>query len=260
MTTIATWNVNSLKVRLPHLIDWLVETQTDVIGLQELKLVDEKFPHAALEEIGYVALGYGQPTYNGVALIYRKAAFTSVTDIVRGNPLYADEQKRLISATFDGVRIICGYFVNGQALDSDKFVYKLAWLDHLVAWLAQSTPEALSNTILLGDYNIAPHEKDTHDPAKWEGGILCSPAERERFEKLVALGLEDSFRKFDQSEKAFTWWDYRQAGFRRGLGLRIDHLLIGANIAARATGCVIDKAPRKREQPSDHTPVILTIT
>jgi exodeoxyribonuclease III len=256
MTTIATWNVNSLRVRLPHLIDWLNTTQTDIIGLQELKLVDEKYPHAALEEIGYTSINYGQPTYNGVALVYRKAAFKDVSQIVKGNPLFADEQKRLVRANFDGMDVICGYFPNGQSLDSDKYVYKLAWLDHLIAWLAQSDT---SNTILLGDYNIAPSANDTHDPAVWEGNILCSPPERERFEQLIALGLADSFRTFDQSEKSFTWWDYRQAGFRRGLGLRIDHLLIGSAIQARAKACVIDKAPRKLEQPSDHTPVILTL-
>jgi exodeoxyribonuclease III len=257
MTTIATWNVNSLKVRLPHLIEWLTQTQTDIVGLQELKLIDEKYPHQALQEIGYESLAFGQPTYNGVALVYRKASFNEVTSVVRGNPKFEDEQKRLISANFDGIDVICGYFPNGQALDSDKYVYKLSWLDHLIAWLSECD---LSNTILLGDYNIAPNVNDTHDPAVWEGNILCSPPERERFEKLISLGLEDSFRKFDQSEKAFTWWDYRQMGFRRGLGLRIDHLLIGDAIAQRATGCVIDKAPRKKEQPSDHTPVILTLS
>ncbi len=257
MTTIATWNVNSLKVRLPHLIDWLNDTQTDIVGLQELKLIDEKYPHDALREIGYESLNYGQPTYNGVALVYRKSSFQQVTEVVRGNPLFADEQKRLVRANFDGVDIVCGYFPNGQALDSDKYVYKLAWLDHLIAWLKQSD---VSNTILLGDYNIAPAPGDTHDAATWEGQILCSPPERERFEALIKLGFLDSFRHFDQSEKTFTWWDYRQAAFRRNMGLRIDHLLIGKNIADRATACVIDKAPRKREQPSDHTPVILTIT
>jgi exodeoxyribonuclease III len=257
MTTIATWNVNSLRVRLPHLIEWLSQTQTDIVGLQELKLVDEKYPHQALQDIGYESLAFGQPTYNGVALVYRKAAFKEVHSIVRGNPLFEDEQKRLISANFDALQVVCGYFPNGQSLESDKYVYKLAWLDHLIAWLSQ---QDLSNTILLGDYNIAPNVNDTHDATVWEGNILCSPPERERFEKLIALGLVDSFRKFDQSEKAFTWWDYRQMGFRRGLGLRIDHLLIGKAIEARATGCVIDKAPRKKEQPSDHTPVILSIT
>jgi exodeoxyribonuclease III len=256
MTTIATWNVNSLRVRLPHLIEWLSHTQTDIVGLQELKLIDEKYPHQALQEIGYESLAFGQPTYNGVALVYRKAAFKEVHSVIRGNPLFEDEQKRLIAANFDGLDIVCGYFPNGQSLESDKYVYKLAWLDHLIAWLSQRD---LSNTILLGDYNIAPNVNDTHDAAIWEGNILCSPPERERFEKLIALGLVDSFRKFDQSEKAFTWWDYRQMGYRQGLGLRIDHLLIGKAIEQRATGCVIDKAPRKKEQPSDHTPVILTI-
>lgn len=256
MTTIATWNVNSLKVRLTHLLDWLNETQTDIVGLQELKLIDEKYPHDALQEIGYVSLNYGQPTYNGVALVYRKAAFKEVTGIVKGNPLFADEQKRLVRAKFDGIDVICGYFPNGQALDSDKYVYKLAWLDHLIAWLAESD---LSNSILLGDYNIAPAPNDTHDPAVWEGQILCSPPERERYQKLLALGLSDSYRKFYPEDKAFTWWDYRQAAFRRNMGLRIYHLLIGKNISERAKNCVIDKAPRKREQPSDHTPVILEL-
>jgi exodeoxyribonuclease III len=256
MTTIATWNVNSLKVRLPHLVDWLNETQTDIVGLQELKLIDEKYPHQALQEIGYESLNYGQPTYNGVALVYRKAAFKEVTNIVKGNPLFADEQKRLVRANFDGIDVICGYFPNGQALDSDKYVYKLAWLDQLIAWLGQTD---VSNSVLLGDYNIAPAANDTHDSAVWEGQILCSPPERERYQKLIALGLEDSYRKFNPEEKAFTWWDYRQAAFRRNMGLRIDHLLIGKSIAERAKNCVIDKAPRKREQPSDHTPVILQL-
>ena len=257
MTTIATWNVNSLRVRLPHLIDWLNETQTDIVGLQELKLIDEKYPHQALEEIGYASLNYGQPTYNGVALVYKKARFSNVTGVVRGNPLLADEQKRLVRANFDGLDVVCGYFPNGQALDSDKYQYKLKWLDHLLEWLRQGD---LSNTVLLGDYNIAPAINDTHDPAVWEGQILCSPPERERFEALIALGLIDSFRHFDLSEKSFTWWDYRQAAFRRNMGLRIDHLLIGNSVKARAVKCEIDKAPRKREQPSDHTPVILTLS
>ncbi|MGH8505466.1 MAG: exodeoxyribonuclease III [Stenotrophobium sp.] len=247
---IATWNVNSLRVRLPHLLDWLAAAQPDVLGLQELKLTDDLFPHDELRTAGYHAVCNGQKTYNGVALLSRH----ELHDVTRDIPGLDDEQKRVIAATVNGVRVIDVYVVNGQDLGTEKYAYKLRWLaalhDYLKAQLAEYPRLAL-----VGDFNIAPAAEDTHDPAQWEGNILCSPPEREALQKLLALGLKDSFRLFPQPEKTFTWWDYRQAGFRRNLGLRIDHVLASDALAAHCTGCTVDTAPRKLERPSDHAPL-----
>ena len=258
---LATWNVNSLKVRLPHVLDWLAAQPVDVLCLQETKLIDAKFPAAELAEAGYAAVFSGQPTYNGVAILTRKSTVGEPTDVIIGNPMFADEQRRLISANIGGVRVICAYFPNGQAVDSDKYVYKLAWIDALHAWLSGTLmAPGQAPVVLLGDYNIAPEDRDVHDPAAWVGQVLCSEPERERFRQLLALGLVDSFRLQEQAERSFSWWDYRQLAFRRNAGLRIDHALVDARLADKVLVCRIDREPRKREQPSDHAPVIVELT
>ncbi len=251
---IATWNVNSLKVRLPHLLDWLPVAQPDVVCLQETKQEDAKFPRAEIEAAGYQVAFSGQKTYNGVAIVSR----APLEDVQAGIPGFEDEQKRVLAATVEGARIVCVYIPNGQSLDSDKYPYKLRWLDALIAWL-KGELERHPSLALLGDYNIAPADADVHDPAAWVGNVLVSEPERERFRALEALGLKDAFRLFPQPEKSYSWWDYRQGGFRRDLGLRIDHILLSQALAARCSACVIDKAPRKLERPSDHTPVIATL-
>ena len=251
---LATWNVNSLNVRLPHVLDWLRENPIDVLCLQETKQEDSKFPYEDLKAVGYSAIHSGQKTYNGVAILSRHA----MTDVEYGIAGFDDEQKRVISATINGLRVICVYIVNGQAVDSDKYAYKMRWLEALTYWLAGQLKQ-YPNLVLLGDYNIAPEDRDCHDPAAWVGQILVSPREREAFEKLTQLGLHDSFRLFEQPEKSFTWWDYRMLGFRRNFGMRIDHILVSDGLKNRCEKCEIDKAPRKLERPSDHTPVILTL-
>lgn len=253
---LATWNVNSLNVRLAHLLDWLAKTQADVLALQETKLTDDRFPVAALAEAGYRAAFAGQRTYNGVAILTRASTVGDAAEVVVGNPHFPDEQARLISATVAGLRIICGYFPNGQEVGSDKYRYKLAWIDALIAWLSDSSG---SPRVLMGDFNIAPEPRDVHDPALWEGKVLFSTEERDRFAALLALGLVDTFRLFEQPERCFSWWDYRMLGFRRNAGLRIDHILVDAALAGRVRGCTIDREPRKLEKPSDHAPVIAEI-
>lgn len=255
---IATWNVNSLKVRLPQVLDWLSTTGTDVLCLQETKLVDPKFPLAELSEAGYEAVFSGQPTYNGVAILTRRETVGIAQDPLVGNPLHADEQKRLISATVAGIRIVCAYFPNGQSVESDKYRYKLEWIDRLIDWLRPQASSA-QPFALLGDFNIAPEDRDVHDPQAWADQVLCSAPERERFERLRALGLNDAFRLFEQPEKSYSWWDYRQMAFRRNMGLRIDHILINSTLESRVSGCSIDREMRKREQPSDHAPVLVTL-
>ena len=247
---IASWNVNSLKVRLPQLLDWLQLRQPDVVCLQETKLEDAAFPIAEIEAAGYTVAFSGQKTYNGVALLSRHA----LTDIVRGNPYFDDPQKRLIAATAGDVRIICAYVPNGQEVGSDKFAYKLAWLAALERWLADML-SATPKLMIAGDFNIAPDDRDVHNPKAWEGKILCSEPERQAFQRLLALGLKDSFRLFEQPEKSFSWWDYRMLGFQKNQGLRIDHLLLTEPQAAGCTASSIDREMRKRERPSDHAPV-----
>lgn len=251
---LATWNVNSLKVRLPHLLEWLVTNPVDVICLQETKQQDADFPQAALQAAGYNSVFSGQKTYNGVAILSRSL----ISDAQFGIPDFADEQKRVIAATINGVRVVCVYIPNGQSLDSDKYQYKLKWLSALNAWLA-SELKKYPKLALLGDYNIAPEDRDVHDPAAWVGNVLVSEPERAAFQSLLQLGLRDSFRLFEQAEKSYSWWDYRMMAFRRNTGLRIDHILISDALVERCAGCIIDKAPRKLERPSDHTPVIAEI-
>lgn len=252
---IATWNVNSLKVRLPQVLDWLAANQPDALCLQELKLEDQNFPLAEIEAAGYRACYAGQKTYNGVAILSR----AEPADVANGIPGYADVQKRVVAATIGGVRIVCVYVPNGQSLDSDKYRYKLEWLAALTAWLKDELARH-SRLALLGDYNIAPEDRDVHDPKAWEGQVLCSEPERGAFRELVKLGLTDCFRLFEQAEKSFTWWDYRLNAFKRNMGLRIDHILLSDTLARHCSSCVVDTAPRKLERPSDHTPVIAEVS
>jgi len=251
---LATWNVNSLKVRLPQVLQWLADNPVDVLCLQETKLTDDKFPVEAIEAAGYQVVFSGQKTYNGVAILSKHP----ISDVVKNNPLFEDEQQRIIAATIEGVRVVCAYVPNGQSIESDKYQYKLKWLLSFHAWLKQELA-AHDKLAVLGDYNIAPEDRDVHDPVLWQGQVLVSDLEREALRRLVDLGLQDAFRLFEQPEKLFSWWDYRQMAFRRNMGLRIDHILLSAPLAAKCTECVIDKLPRKWEQPSDHTPVVVTI-
>jgi len=273
---IAAWNVNSLKVRLPHVLRWLQDQESkkqpiDALCLQELKLTDDKYPHAELEAAGYLSLAAGQKTYNGVAIIVRKAALASIASDattsflkpVRNIPNHQDEQQRILAATipFAGtqpIRLISAYFPNGQSPDSDKFVYKLDWLNKLQNWLVEEL-EQNQRLALLGDFNIAPEDQDVHDPKAWEGQNLVSPPERNAFQELLNLGLHDSFRMFEQAPKTYSWWDYRMMGFRRNAGMRIDHILLSEDLKAKCRASVVDKEPRTWEQPSDHAPVIATI-
>jgi exodeoxyribonuclease-3 len=250
---IATWNVNSLNVRLPHLLDWLARESPDVVGLQEIKCEDAKFPIDAIRNAGYEAVFAGQKTFNGVAILAR----TAITEVQRGIPGYDDPQQRVIAATVNGVRIVNAYFPNGQAPGSEKFAYKLDWLAHLTTWLKEALA-SFPQLCLVGDYNIAPTDADAHPD--WKEAIHVSPPERAAFAALEALGLSDLFRKFEQPEKSFSWWDYRMNAFRRNLGLRIDHVLASRVLAERCTACVIDQSTRVLERPSDHTPVIATFS
>ena len=247
---IAAWNVNSLKVRLPQLLEWLAVQRPDVVCLQETKLEDHNFPQQEIEAAGYRVVFSGQKTYNGVALLARETP----VDVVLGNPLFPDPQKRLIAATVRGVRVVCAYIPNGQAVGSDKYAYKLGWLAALTPWLDEQLA-ANPQLVLAGDFNIAPDDRDVHNPAAWAGQILCSEPERSAFQELLGLGLQDSFRLFDQPEKSFSWWDYRMLGFQKNMGMRIDHILLSAPLAARCIAAGIDREMRKRERPSDHAPV-----
>jgi len=248
---LATWNVNSLKVRLPQVLDWVSRHAPDVLCLQETKLEDAKFPHAELAAAGYQALCCGQKTYNGVAVLTRAPA----TECVAAIAGFEDVQKRVLAATVGGVRVICAYVPNGEHLSSEKFQYKLKWLAAFQEWL-KAELAAHPRLAVVGDYNIAPEARDVHDPAAWEGKIHFTPPEREAFAGLLAVGLKDAFRLFDQPEGSYTWWDYRMNAFRRKLGLRIDHILLSEALAKSCAACSIDVEPRKNERPSDHAPVL----
>lgn len=250
----ATWNVNSLNVRLEHLLNWLKTNQPDVVCLQETKQEDSKFPYDALKEAGYEAAHIGQKTYNGVAILSRHP----ISNVQRNIPGFDDDQQRVIAADVNGLRVVCAYFPNGQAVDSDKYHYKLRWLQALNGWLKNQLAEH-PKLLLLGDYNIAPEDQDCHDPAAWVGQVLVSPAEREAFKELINLGLHDSFRLFEQPQKSYSWWDYRMLGFRRNFGLRIDHILVSDALKGECKAAYIDKEPRRLERPSDHTPVVLEL-
>ena len=251
---LATWNVNSLAIRLPQLLDWLGANPVDAIVLQETKLTDDKFPHAEIEAAGYSSTWFGQKTYNGVALLSRYP----VTDVVRNIPGFDDTQARVIVGTVAGLRVVGGYFPNGQAPGTDKFEYKMRWLSALRAWLATELA-AHPALVLLGDFNIAPEDRDVYDPVAWAGQILCTPEEREHFRQLVALGLHDAFRLFEQPPKSWSWWDYRNLAFRKNQGLRIDHVMVSQALKPRVSACTIDKLPRKNERPSDHAPVTVVL-
>lgn len=255
---IATWNINSLSVRLPQVLAWLQANPVDAIGLQELKLVDEKFPHDAFEAAGYHAACFGQKTYNGVAIISR----TPLRDVVRNIPGFADEQARVIAATLDTaagpLRLVNCYFVNGQAPGTDKFAYKLQWLDALSDWL-RAELAAHPRLVLVGDFNVTPEDRDSYDPVGLKDTIHHTVQERQHFQDLLALGLTDAFRLFEQPEKSYSWWDYRMLGFQKNRGLRIDHILVSAALRPGVTACAIDRAPRKNPQPSDHAPVVVTL-
>ncbi|HEY0295657.1 MAG TPA: exodeoxyribonuclease III [Bordetella sp.] len=255
---LATWNVNSLNVRLPQVLDWLAANPVDALCLQELKLADDKFPLQAFTDIGYHAAWAGQKTYNGVAVLSRQPGATMVRNI----PGFDDPQQRVVAVTLPSpagdVRVISAYCPNGQALDSDKYPYKLAWFAALHRWL-QEEMAAHPRLAVLGDYNVAPADEDVHNPEKWVGQVLVSEPERAAFRTLLDLGLTDAFRLFEQPPKSFSWWDYRQFGFKRNAGLRIDHILLSDPLKAACIECVIDKGPRGNEQPSDHAPVIATL-
>ena len=259
---LATWNVNSLSVRLPQVLAWLAsapdEAPLDVLALQETKLTDDKFPAAELQAAGWHAAWFGQKTYNGVALLSRQP----LTDVVHNIPGWADEQARVIAATVgEGaaqLRVIGAYFPNGQAPGSEKFTYKMAWLEALRAWV-QAELAQHPRLVLMGDFNITPEDRDVHDPVAWAGQIHCTPEERAHFAGLLALGLHDAFRLFEQAPKSWSWWDYRNLAFRKNQGLRIDHILVSEALRAQVSACTIDKAPRKNERPSDHTPVVVTL-
>jgi len=252
---LATWNVNSLKVRLPHVIDWLKTNQPDMLCLQETKLTDENFPIKEIAEAGYESIFSGQKTYNGVAILSKQKGL----EVVTAFPDFVDEQKRIIAATFGDLRIVSVYVPNGESVGSDKYDYKMRWLPSLTRWL-QRELKVYRKLALLGDFNIAPEDRDVHDPELWEGKVLCSQTERSAFGDLLKLGLSDSFRLFDQPEKAFTWWDYRMMAFRLNRGLRIDHILLSADLARDCAACIIDKSTRKLERPSDHAPVLVELS
>jgi exodeoxyribonuclease-3 len=250
---IATWNVNSIRQRLGHVKDWLAAAQPDVLALQEIKCVTEDFPAAEFEALGYQCAVDGQKAYNGVALLSKLAPAC----VSRGMANFQDEQKRVLAATYDAIRVFSLYVPNGQSVGSDKYEYKLRWLLALRDCLEDELTRQ-PKIALVGDFNIAPEDRDVHDPEEWRGQVLCSDAERERLGLLLELGFVDVFRRFEQPEKAFSWWDYRAAAFRRNRGLRIDLVLASPALAAACTGSGIDPEPRRREQPSDHTPVWAT--
>jgi exodeoxyribonuclease-3 len=252
--TIATWNVNSLRVRMPHLTDWLAANPgVDVVALQETKIADADFPGPDLCALGWQSVYSGQRTYNGVAILSR----TTATDVVPGIPGFDDEQKRVLALTVGDTRVIDVYVPNGQAPGTEKFAYKLRWFDALREYVAGELARH-PRVVVLGDFNVAPEDRDVHDPRAWEGSIHVSPPERAALQALLGVGLADCFRLFEQPEKTFSWWDYRMMAFRRNAGLRIDLVLASNTLAQKCAACHIDKAPRRLERPSDHAPVAAT--
>jgi exodeoxyribonuclease-3 len=249
--SIATWNVNSLRVRLPQLAEWLAAVQPDVVALQETKLPDADFPQAEIQALGYQVLYSGQRTYNGVAVLSR----TPLTPIATDIPGFIDEQRRVLAVQTQGCIVVDLYVPNGQEPGSDKYAYKLRWLEALREWLID-LQKLGQHLIVLGDFNIAPEDRDVHDPVAWQGSVHVSEPERQAFARLLETGLVDVFRRFEQPAQAFSWWDYRAAAFRRNHGLRIDLILASTSLAEQCTGSRIDREPRRAERPSDHTPVI----
>jgi exodeoxyribonuclease-3 len=251
MTTFATWNVNSIRARFAHLSSWLTEAAPDVVGIQETKVQDPDFPLEQLQALGYHTLFSGQKSYNGVALLSREPATLIATDL----PGFDDPQRRVLAAKVAGITFVNLYVPNGSEVGSDKYAYKLAWLDALGDWVAQLAAGG-EPLMVVGDFNIAPDDRDVHDPEAWRGKILCSEPERARLQRLLGLGLSDVFRQFEQAPGSFSWWDYRGGGFRRNEGLRIDLILANAALAARCEACTIDLTPRRWDKPSDHAPVV----
>ena len=252
MLKIATWNVNSLRVRLDQVLDWAHDQDPDILALQETKLPDPDFPRAACEGAGFQVIHTGQKTYNGVAILSRQVA----TEVLAELPgMAGDPQRRLLAATYGDVRVINVYVPNGEHVDSEKYQYKLRWLDCLTTFVAEQLRH-YPRLLLLGDFNIAPEAQDVHDPQLWEGRVLFSEPERRAFRALLDTGLCDTFRLFPQEERLFSWWDYRMAAFRRNLGLRIDHILASSELCRQCRSCIIDKTPRGWERPSDHAPVL----
>lgn len=248
---IASWNVNSLRVRLSQVLDWLEQNPVDVLALQETKIQDADFPVEAIQKAGYSVVYSGQKTYNGVAILAKKEISDPVTDIDN----LEDPQRRILAATVDGVRIINLYVVNGSEVGSEKFTYKLAWLEKVTKFIKDELKHH-ARIVILGDFNIAPDDRDVHDPELWKGKVLCSDEERDALNKILNLGFSDTFRQFDQQEKCFSWWDYRGGGFRRNHGLRIDLILASDALSKDCISSLIDREPRTWERPSDHTPVI----
>ncbi len=251
---LATWNVNSLNIRLPQLLAWLPEHRPDVMVLQETKQTDDKFPHAEIRALGYDVHWHGQKTYNGVALLSR----VNAEDVLRNIPGHDDEQARVITGTVNGIRVIGAYVPNGQAPGSEKFAYKMKWLSAFRAWIGEELKRH-SKLVVMGDFNIAPADADVHDPILWKDQILCTDEERSHYRDLCELGLADAFRLFDQPPKSFSWWDYRMLGFQKGRGLRIDLILVSDALRPKVQSCTIDRAQRKKEKASDHAPVMVTL-
>ena len=251
MTTIATWNVNSIRARIEHLTTWLKDAAPDVVGIQETKVQDPDFPVAELAALGYQTLFSGQKSYNGVAVLSKAPATLIATEL----PGFADPQRRVLAAKIGDITLLNLYVPNGSAVGSEKYSYKLAWLDALGDWVASLTASG-EPLMLVGDFNIAPDDRDVHDPAAWRDKILCSDDERQRLQRLVSLGLQDVFRQFEQAPQTYSWWDYRAGGFRRNEGLRIDLILANAALAERCEACAVDITPRRWEKPSDHAPVV----
>lgn len=248
---IASWNVNSLNVRLPHVLAWCDVARPDILALQETKLTDDRFPVDELHDAGYHSVYSGQKTYNGVAILSREPATDIVTDIDGLD----DPQRRILGVTIGDMRILDLYVVNGSEVGSEKFAYKMHWLEQVTAWIAAEM-QRHDKVIVLGDFNIAPDDRDVHDPDSWHGKILCSPPERDALQRILDLGLSDTFRQFDQEEKIWSWWDYRMAAFRRNMGLRIDLVLASAALAKVCSAAYVDKEPRRQERPSDHAPAV----
>ena len=251
---IASWNVNSLKVRLPHVLQWCADARPDVLALQETKLTDDKFPREEIEAAGYHVAFSGQKTYNGVAILARGP----LADVVAGVPGFEDPQRRVLAASVAGVRIVDLYVVNGQAVGTEKYAWKLEWLRAVADYL-RAERERHDQVVVLGDFNIAPDDRDVHDPEAWRGQILCSDPERAALRGILELGFVDSFRTFVDDGGHFSWWDYRQGAFRRNIGLRIDLILASDALRGRLAGASIDRTPRTWERPSDHTPVVLDL-
>ncbi len=259
---ITTWNVNSLKVRQGHVLEFLAEHKPSVMCLQELKMPDYDIDKSAFEAVGYSIVSFGQKTYNGVATIIDKSIGFTTHDLVKNIPSYSDVQSRLLALTINTngrqIRVVNGYFPNGESTDSEKFPYKLAWLDALSIWLKNELI-TYPNLIVLGDFNIAPADEDVKNPEEWVDSVICVKEVRDRFQRLIELGLVDSFRQHDQPPKTYSWWDYRMLAFRKNIGMRIDHILVSKSLAGFNKSVVINKDYRGKERPSDHAPVTLTL-